>query len=274
MLCGTGTAPLRAAAGATAALVLAALLLTASVAHGRAGAAAGGDSHGPELPCVEEVPGPVLKLKARAVGETALTFQWLPPRGDRRRGDPCVDFYERTVVEAGEAPQDSDTATDPIDPVGREGEFVVTKDHLRAATNYRVTVRAVSARLGPGPATTAPVRTRGSHDDSRPPGAVYALSVREQPGSQPGLLVTWAPPRSGGWAEEYGLSVSTADGRRLVADERTDDTELAVTSGLRHGTLYEIRVTAYNRAGAGPAALLKHSVGGALAGGGGAGEQL
>lgn len=137
------------------------------------------------------------------------------------------------------------------------------KDHLRAATNYRVSVRAVNSRHGPGPTTTVPVRTRGAHDDGRPPGAVYALAASEGAGSRPEILVTWAPPRSGGWAEEYGLTVNAADGRQLVEDERTEDTEISVTSGLRRGTTYEIRVTAYNRAGAGPEARLKHTVGGA-----------
>jgi hypothetical protein len=34
-------------------------------------------------------PAQVLKLKARADGETAVSYEWQPPRGDRRRGE-CV----------------------------------------------------------------------------------------------------------------------------------------------------------------------------------------
>lgn len=50
---------------------------------------------------------------------------------------------------------------------------------LKPATNYRVTVRAVNSKFGPGPATTVPVRTRGNHDDSKPPGAVVEFDVEQ-----------------------------------------------------------------------------------------------
>jgi hypothetical protein len=49
------------------------------------------------------------------------------PKATRNRRSPCVDYYERTVVEAGEAPREEDTASGPIDPSGREGEFVVRR---------------------------------------------------------------------------------------------------------------------------------------------------
>jgi hypothetical protein len=49
---------------AAAAAALAVLLLTGATLRGQAGRHAGGDSGGSDLPCVEEVPGPVSLKRA------------------------------------------------------------------------------------------------------------------------------------------------------------------------------------------------------------------
>jgi hypothetical protein len=85
-------------------------------------------------------------------------------------------------------------------------------EDLKPATNYRVTIRAINAKYGPGPATTQPVRTRGNHDDSHPPGAVLDFDVSQ---SGTSLVVAWSPPQSGGWASSYEVLVADSNGRRL-----------------------------------------------------------
>jgi hypothetical protein len=37
--------------------------------------------------CVEQVPPAVCKLKVRAASESAVSYEWLPPRGDRFHGE-------------------------------------------------------------------------------------------------------------------------------------------------------------------------------------------
>jgi hypothetical protein len=37
--------------------------------------------------CVEQVPPAVRKLKVRATSGSAISYEWLPPRGDRFRGE-------------------------------------------------------------------------------------------------------------------------------------------------------------------------------------------
>jgi hypothetical protein len=101
----------------------------------------------------------------------------------------------------------------PLAPAPQE-----TKHDLKPATNYRISVRAVNAKYGPGPTTTVPARTRGNHDDSTPPGAVVDFDVREQPGVRPALIISWRPPCLGGWwAPRAARAGCSSAGARPVA---------------------------------------------------------
>ncbi|KAI8467530.1 MAG: hypothetical protein J3K34DRAFT_481196 [Monoraphidium minutum] len=223
--------------------------------------------------CVEGVPGPVTKLKARARSEDTVSYSWYAPRGDPRRGDICVDYYERSLTQAG-APAAKHASSDPLAPSGDDGEFMESWQDLTPATNYRISVRAVNAKYGPGPAATAPARTRGSADDSHPPGPVLDFDVSEAGAS---LVVSWEAPRTGGWAASYEVIVVDPNQRRLF-DDTVQETQVVITTGLRRSTRYEILVAPANHSGRGPMSRGSPPMAWALAdrggGGGGGGDTL
>ena len=186
------------------------------------------------------IPSQPTNVTLHTAGQGELRVSWEPPyRDDDVNGRPDIRPSSITGYRVEWSLDDGfgDSTSTSVD--GSHRDLLITG--LTSLTTYYVRVAAstVSGEGPPSPLSTAQPLSR--------PRAPAITGVTPGDGQ---LTVTWAPPEEG--ANVTGYKVQWKSGEEeFVDDDRqatTSDTTYIIT-GLTNGTLYEVRVIAYNDIG-------------------------
>jgi len=183
------------------------------------------------------VPGALTGLTA-AAGNGTATLSWSPPSSD---GGSSVDYY---VIEGGTSPSD-----DIVTKVGGQ-DRTVTISGLTNGTVYYFSVHAQNSS-GDGAATTVQVITPPGAESGSVPGSPTGLKVSSGDGF---IALSWTPPASTAGSAIAGYHVYAGSNSQLAgAREFTTSGRSYRITDAENGSLYYIKVTAFNAAGEGPA---------------------
>jgi len=183
-------------------------------------------------------PGPPIDVSVEDLTKTSCTLTWEPPEFDG--GSPITGYY----IEKFTGSRWIKVNKKPVK------KCAYSMDDLIELSEYEFRVSAENeAGIGKPSESTGRIIAKDPFDVPGKPDAPEVEEIKPDNAS-----LAWSPPKSDGGAEITNYIIEmrrSGESKWKVVDKKVKDTKL-VAPNLQEGAEYEFRVTAENKAGAGP----------------------